>query len=845
MAKIRIQPQLNISRVIEAEPVFIKMAPMTFVKAAVPRNRLSVPISPVREPTGIEAFELPAGGKLQYLPVYKLLQSRVGSVDRVAIEFLHDPQADRWGLRVTLVKMPPDLLKQAAGSMNQIKHDVRLSLSYKLASDAATRRDHEFEDIEHDGATCTATLWAASIANRDAIYQALTTITSEAQLTAIRQLSVAIKTQSTTTGVAMLDNGTLVSRIATRAKPALSVAPQLRRAMLINPNSAISVKRRGQILTARNGAQKREALPKPRVVITGYRQVRSGGGKAIEVEFTIRNIEAFGAALFRRKRRIAGLGNKRPSRLLLEIFDPESNRLLLRDGMRVQGPPDATRRVTFIPVNGRLPKRVVFRLIDTVRNRRVLSEKIVLEKPRAEPPNLTPLPATYSVVDLSLPQVVKPEPFTFPADQHPHIYAALAVMPPVAVKGGLARHRESYGGRVHSYFQDVISPRTIYFLPDAFKIARHGGVLRTPQATVRVRNEGTDTDATEVTMDYLIAPYVDLARLSDAAEKIGDATGIDPARMEFQPYLTDDLSYTLSRPGVNGRVSEDRPTSPLMLQEPMVDTLVLPVADFQIAFDAMVGKTASVISGEIAFGIEGWGRESRSVTLDFKDLSGTALDVANISPTPSNNAATISLTNAIESDVAMNGVVVVAIRDGLTTPVGGLSALNNSGTVLTPGESETVSVAYDDLPGTGTVSFEVLKSGQVVPDADAIMNAILDRSSIEYFREIDVRTVPSIFPDPASNPPPEGIFALMVEFENGIAVVLDAANSQQTVRVDFPFADVILGHEADDGSYRFFRTIVRYDGTQDRDATANVSTSPVLFVTPAVNLPAPDDQGTG
>lgn len=801
---------------------------------AVPRSAVSVPIAPGSSPEADTVYAPPGGGRGQYLPHYALQEVQQNGQPRYGVEFVEDATAGRWGLRVTLLKSAPAALSGSAATLDPIAHDITLSLSFSIGTEG-TLRNVVFEDLEQDPASCRATWWATSLAERDSVFHAITNASAGALLTLNRSVTVAVPSAQPLLQIEAIHPGpavennpqlTLVTQpLTARTLTARPLTTINRPPIRIDASTAVTG------LTAHIGTLSGTlsalvTMPRPEVVQTDVRKRGSGANKRTEFHFRITNINAFGAALFNLTPETMSGPNKKAPRLQLEILDADTGRRLLSDGMRVQGPPDTERFFGEFADQPPAPEAVIFRMTDTVLNRTVNSNPIAVSRtPPVVPEDM------FEVVTLDFPMPIAPQPFSFDAQQHAYIFAALNSAPPADVQGGLARHRVTTDGQVHSYFQDVIRPERIYFLPDDFKIARHSGTFRPPRATVRVATVEGETGNSFVTFDYVITPHVDMARLSDAALSIAEATSQDPQALQFQPYLTNAISYSLSRPSASGRVVEQRPVSQLMLQEPIVDTLVLPVADFQIAFDAMVGKTASEITGEVALTVGEWGQETRRVKLDFRDLSGPMFDVAErAGPAGTTN---VDLVNAIESNVVLDDMVVVAIRDGMMADVAGFENLQGNAT-LTPGEAEPVPVSFDALPGSGPVEYQCLSGGVVDPDAEAIMNAILDRAATEYFRDITVRTVPTIFADPATNPPQDGIFAIMVEFDGGQTVVLDAATPEAVVRVDFSFSDAILGQQVDDGTYRYTKTIIRMDGSQERDGQPTEASASVAFVTPFV-----------
>ncbi len=790
------------------------IAPIMLRQGDVTRSDLEVPISPSDQPDGSEAFTDPRNGARLYLPDYALGEISADGQTRFDLRFHHDAPRDRWGLIVGLRKSPPGNLSGVAGQMREMPHDMTASLSFLAGS---SRRELAFSDPVPAGDKVQVTCWLANVAERDLLYQALTTPEAAAQLTVTRSLTVAVKSDPATGGVSLLENG--------RLAVAGAQARTMRRARSLKGVEALLQRngRRDQLFKI-FGNVRADAFVRPAVKQTGSRPIATGRMRGIQYELTITNINAYGSDLFKQ---MPGTG-KRPARMQVEIKAARGGKVLLRDDMRGRNAPYNPRSITLFGTDAETIDAVIVTMLDRKTGQTLNSGKVALS-PAAAPPE-----ERYALLDVTLPQTVEPTPFHFDPAVHPYVYDALSVAPPVPVQGGLARHREDFNGTVHSYFQDAVLPQRVYFLPDEFKIARRAGALHPPEVTVRVATEGAETQSTQVTMDYVIAPVVDTERLGEAGMKIAQATGLDPASLEFQPYLTEDITYVLARPTTDGRVTEERPASQLMLQEPMVDTLVMSQADFEITFDAMTGGSASAMTGEVRFMVEGWGQETRGVTLDFKDMAGPHYSVQPDMHAADPHAATVFLTNAIESPIGLGSLRIAAERNGLrqaiALPLDGIGP----DTRLEPGQDADPQIRFDDLPGTGPVTITVLDPGQVEPDREAILDSILDRASLEYFREIELRTVPTLFPDPAGDTAPDSLFAILVEFDTGQAAALDFTTHSATVRVDFSFADAVLGNAVGDGTYRYRKTLVRMDGSQEQDADFIEGSSPILFVTPSV-----------
>ena len=769
------------------------------ISLAMTRDRLTVPIAR-RTPTDSDRFVSPDGKTHYYMPGYRIAETIGPQGPQYDMAFLQGGDG-RWGLRMVLTQVT------APGNnprLAPIDHALDLTLSFHPGGDTSRNRKHiAFSDLLKTAHGTQATLWFDSLPERDEVYHALTGPAYRTQVTLRRPTRLALANSRETTEsfeVSALENNLFLKQAdLTR----VLAGRQLRDRIKIPPVA--------------------QALPHPELAVKDIDKVRQGTKTMARYRLSVTNWKSFAADLFTTIKWPPNSTKPRAvSRLDVRLIDAQSGKAL-RAFSTLGKPQDLELLDLTLDPRGPQPAEVLLMVEDRETRRGQKSAPIPLSPPKRPEP-------TYTVHSFDFECRLAPDPFLLDPTLHAPIFAALAGPPPAPSAGGLIRHRESFRDIVHSYFQDDVATHRIYFLPDEFRLTRHAGPFRPPMVTVRVQSSGDDTADSEVTLDYVLAPHVDTERIAHAAEKIAQATGQNAADLSFQPYLTDALDFTLTRPSTTGRVIETRPTSPLMLQEPVVDTLVLNVTDFQIAFDAMLGQTASVVSGQIGIAVEGWGVETRRFVADFARLSGRTMDM---SATPlDDHSATLTCTQAIESPLDFQGTRIAVSRGGVMEEAAGLDAVMED---FTPGDVISFPISYPALPGSGPVQVTQLASGPVRPDAEAIMDAILDRSALDYFRLVEVRSVPSFFHPRPGTAPEDAIVAIMVEFEGGDTVTLTETTPTGTARIDYPFSQVVLRQMADDGSYRYHKTIVRADGRQDRDAVPSSGTGSTFFVATVVN----------
>jgi hypothetical protein len=391
----------------------------------------------------------------------------------------------------------------------------------------------------------------------------------------------------------------------------------------------------------------------------------------------------------------------------------------------------------------------------------------------------------------------------------------------------LVRSRLVWLDKFHTYLQDPARPHLFYYLPDSFKISRRPDAPFVPFMTVRVKSLAGSTENTDVILDYVVAPDVDRKRLEAARAALVSQVPSSSPPLELQPFITSDVRFFVDRPTRTGSTIEERSAASLVLQGALKDTLLMKLPDFQVLFDAMIRRTASLFLGRVEVEIPGWDAESISFSARMDDLAGeTFLYAAMARP---GVELSVTLTNAIESPVRVNSLAATVGRGGAVVPatIGGLDLPIES---LAPGEHLTATLTPSSPLGTTgltTVEFDT-SDVEVLPDPEAIWNKILDHSTLEYYVMITVKTFGVLF-EPIADRPTDRILAILIEFEGGRTAELSADRLEDTARVDYPIDDVILRRPID-RSYRYWVTVFRADGRQERDAEPRQSESPTLFV---------------
>lgn len=788
------------------------------ISGPVGRSAVTTPIAPEPTPQDTHLFLDPADPERRFwLPRYRIAEERVSGQDRYRIAFAEE--GDVWMLRLWLEAGPAPGMEGDAARFPMLEHELEVSLAYTLQGGGVSRRMLAFQEVQRAEAGVEARLSFSGLPQRDEVFAALQDGARAPSLTVRRRIRVAVPTAPA--GGAEAGTVTLVgtltpARVGTLVATNPAVTTRVIRDHRIRPGP-------GGIVVRPFPVPREPALPKPELQYLGPRRLMLRGLALVRHVFAVANWQAYDKALFAPAPDLPPCGqNANAARTWVDLLDGATGAQIFNH-CAFTGPENLQGISHSFGRDGAPPAKVALRMTDRKTGRRVTSDPIPLRRPPPPEPQ-------FMLVEAAMEEVVEPAVFAFSRMLHGYIFAALdqggAGPGPASPGGGaLIRHRESFGGAVHSYFQDAADRRVFFHLPDDFRISRRGGAFRPPFMTLRVRSNGGSTQNTDVTWDFAITPHTDPARLAAARTRLAAATGQPAEALELLAYVTAEVSFTLHRPTATGRIAETRPGSALMLQGPVFDTLAVPVVEFQLAYDAMLGRTASALAGQVEIGIDGWETETRPFLADFTRLAGPVLDIT----TQTDGASqTVRLANAIESPLGLDGLALLAEGAGGTATIP-LAASVGQGMQLAPGEALELSVPLSGLPGGAPATFALSGRPAVLADDAAILDAILDRTTLDYFREIEIHAIPALFSPPAGRPQDQ-VHAILVEFEGGATAVLTAETPKVTARVDYPFDEVILRRAAPDGSYRYTKTVIRVDGRQERDPAPLANTTGILFL---------------
>lgn len=759
---------------------------LEMTEAGVPANQLSVPISDAQRPRDDRLFRDPKNRRTAYwLPRYELAEEVVsGGQRQYRIRLSED--GDAWQLELTLQRFAAPQVEAHANAGNILPHQLSVLLVFGIGG--GTKRSLQFDEIGEPGETVLARLTLSSLAERDQVLGALREPARGAVLTVRRTVRVAIKEQRRENQVLRPMPGVVAPIDRIRIPPGRVVLDRLR------PG----------------------ALPKPQLRYVGKKAETIRGNKFTRFRLAVQNWSQFQAALFKAAPRLPPCGNNRnASRTWVEVLDARTNRRLAHYCAFKQ--PKNLASVSFMVRAGvRPPSAVRVRLHDRQANKKVISDSLPLRK--------TPTQTTYRVINSVVDYTLAQQPFSFSPDLHPYIYDLDGIGDPdPGPPGALVRQRHTFGERTHSYFQDSRHRNLIYNLPDELRLKRFTGAYRPPQMTLTISQPGATTDSAQAALDYVITPHTDADRLEDARATMASRLNLEPSEIEFQPLLPKSVTYTVRRPSGAGLLNEERVTTPRIVEEPFSDRLIMPLEEFQLAFEMMRGETAGNVGGTVLAVIEGWDAETIPVEFNFGELTDEAYDLRMF---VGGSDLLIKLANPIESPLVLENAKLL-LSSGATNAEIELADTETKVTIA-PGDEREFTASLPAGMDTSAMTVRPASGIAIDTDAEALLNAILDTTTLEYFRTVTIEAIPSTFRVPEDDPGKQ-IIAVVVAIESGSTLVLRETELSGTVRIDYPFADIMLGRPVPN-TFRYTRRLVRANGEQD-ELEAREAQDDHIFIT--------------
>lgn len=467
-------------------------------------------------------------------------------------------------------------------------------------------------------------------------------------------------------------------------------------------------------------------------------------------------------------------------------------------------------------------------------------------------------PGRYRPVTRGMRQAVEPDPLFLNAALHPYLHDGAR---PAGDGGGhgLETRQLKHESRFHNYWVDATDPAHVYYLPDAFRLARREkpGPF-TPLMTVRPVQGATPDAEPLMAFEFVATPWVDAARLEaarrefakalpkpprpegtpapagglggllgtvlgevisggDVAGALGQLLGVDAADeraalIRMEPLPVEKASFWLALPGAAGGGLVERPAAQIDVRTAVIVSETLSMADFQAVYDALIGGAVAIMKGEVRVELRPGAFERMPFDGRFDRMNGELMDAA-ITPGAQSGQFTIALTNAIESPVEVSAIKASLLARGVEADANA-SFATPLPQRLAPGETLTLTVAPKKplptpLPQGMTVDPLLDFAGvKVVPDSEAIWTAILDAdTAVEAQRTIRVKLFAGMFDAPSGDAADRAL-AVIVQFEGGASVELTPEKPEGEAKLSSPIGDIILKRAAA-GGYRYKTQIIR------------------------------------
>ena len=788
--------------------------------------------------------------KKLYVPRYVLDVQNVSGQTRYRMKMLQ--QAESLMLEVNLIAVPPPALGESARDAEEYRHLLTIQLEFFVSGSSGAKKTLEFTDVTRNGEIVTARLTFATLAERDDVYRVLTDPARGARLVVRRFIDVSVPQRPPAPdeprpprppirlpvrpfperppkwtilpkhadppspivrpeaplmkgAKLILDDGVFTSRVGIMKAGALTLHRGIESAParsleaglfktavmggLVNANISTTIKVDTFV----------PILPTPQLAFTGAMDV---GGSTIYT-FSIVNWSEFSDEFFAAAPDLPPYaGTQSASRTTVELRDNDT-------GQRIYefvslGSAKHVSSLTFY----RDEPLAVLNVHAVMTDRRTKVQRVsnvvsTSIRERSLPPHLS--------MRLELLQTVEPTAFTFPPALHGYIFEGVN---PGSGSNQLIRYRFRWQESFQTYYQDASRPWVVYVFPDQFKIARQSDFQFTPFVTVREVTSHEDGRATNLVFDYVVAPYMDTKRLNDARTRLLADPRFGASRVEFEPLLTSDVRFRIDRPSVSGVVREQRSDAAMILQGSLNDTLTMSLEDFKLLFDAMCERNASMFSGEVQIDVPNQATEVIRFVAKMDDLAGEIFSYEAVSQ--DDGTFHVALTNNIESPINIQTLDTMVSLDGQQVR-GFIQGSAVPREQLLPGETIQLTIAPETAITSNAepqITFD-LSGVTVTADREAIWRCILDRSTVQYFRKVTVKAIPTLF-EAMPGREAERIVSVLVHIEGSPTEELTAAALERKVHVNLPIDDVILERPVS-STFRYTLTVIRANGRQETD----------------------------
>jgi len=483
----------------------------------------------------------------------------------------------------------------------------------------------------------------------------------------------------------------------------------------------------------------------------------------------------------------------------------------------------------------------------------ILRRTLSLAVPAANNPGL--YVASTVAIDTAIP-------FKFNRDLDANVFSQLGAVSEPASAWNIVS--VNWNGRRYPYYQSTAQPDQVYFLPDAFKIARQDKTPHAPALSVSMA--GSDAGSVTLTLSYLAQPVWDPARIA-AAEQLLQTTlslSAPPALALFQAADTK-LRIQLPATDSGGSGFVDQKDALIDMAGGIQGSVTMSLDQFRQVYDALFDGVSPLFSGEVNVTVD-----KDVATIPFisraTEFVGDIFDIESNVDT-ANHKLTATLTNAIESPVHIDALQGMVVKNGNSPINASITSVSPQAPLdLPPSDpastADTITVVFDSSAGKsllgagagilgglfggakanpgdvalgafGNLAANVLDNNcapvfdlskvHVVPDATAIWHAIMQNQQVgPVTRTVALKAVAAMV-KPAQPVTSDSVMAIQVVFENGQtanfdnSVSADAAGFlNQSMKLSVPIDAFVLGN-ADTRNYRYRVDQVTAGGVKQGD----------------------------
>ena len=157
----------------------------------IPREKLTVPISPMEQVNDEELFEEAAdANKKLYLSRYRIATEDVSGKIQYRVSIEENDQG--WNLAIYLEKYPAPKIEIQSREAKEIDKTVAVILKYQLKGSSGVEKELFFQEVSNEPPGLRAVLHTATLGERDELFRALTKIDYHTILIIRRVIRVAI-----------------------------------------------------------------------------------------------------------------------------------------------------------------------------------------------------------------------------------------------------------------------------------------------------------------------------------------------------------------------------------------------------------------------------------------------------------------------------------------------------------------------------------------------------------------------------------------------------------------------------------------------------------------------------